>query len=134
MAGKQFVFVQALQLNRSKRDQELEQAKARSHAAKVVHRRAKDAERGAEQEAERSYQQRMKHLLGQHEGYYVAPETNRGSAFHQGGIYATGKAESGQTLDDFASSRAELFVEKKPIMSALGIIPTYLSLRKFPSH
>lgn len=41
MARTQFTFVQALPLGRSRREHELEQAKARSHAAKISHRRSK---------------------------------------------------------------------------------------------
>lgn len=44
MATTQFAFVQGLPLGRSKRELELEQAKARSHAAKISHRRFKVAE------------------------------------------------------------------------------------------
>jgi hypothetical protein len=42
MAQKQFVFLQALPLGKSKRDQELELAKARSHVAKLVHQRERE--------------------------------------------------------------------------------------------
>jgi hypothetical protein len=67
---KQFAFVQALPLSRSRRKHELEQAKARCHAARVVHKRAKDADQG--------YQQLIKHLLGPHRGALVPSQLNEG--------------------------------------------------------
>jgi hypothetical protein len=51
MPVNKFVFLQALPLGRSKREQELEQAKARSHAAKVVHRRAKETRGDGQEQA-----------------------------------------------------------------------------------
>lgn len=71
MVGGQFTFVQALPLSRSKRDQELEQAKARSHAAKISHRRTKD-ERGSQQSivtvAKKKHAETNDYLLRQHGG------------------------------------------------------------------
>lgn len=49
MTKQNFVFVQALPLGRPKKEQELEQAKARSHAAKIVHRRGKETARQHQQ-------------------------------------------------------------------------------------
>lgn len=50
MTASQFVFVQALPLGRTKREQELDRAKALSHAAKAVHRRGKDTRRDSQRQ------------------------------------------------------------------------------------
>src|ERR1700677_3185781 len=89
MTGKQFTFVQALPLGRSKREQELEQAIARSHAAKVVHKRAKDADRG--------YQQLMKYLLGPYGEDHVPPQAKAGLAIDLEDIFPDHVAENDET-------------------------------------
>ena len=42
MTRKDFIFLRGLALGRPKKEQEIEQARARSHAAKAVHRRLKE--------------------------------------------------------------------------------------------
>ena len=42
MTRKDFIFLQGFPVGRQKKEQEIEQARARSHAAKVVHRRTKE--------------------------------------------------------------------------------------------
>jgi hypothetical protein len=124
MTRKQFTFIRGLPL-RSKREQELEQAKARSHAARVVHKRAKDADQG--------YQQLMRYLLGPHGGDYVPPQANEGLAISSDNIFEDHVADNYETqpgATDQQLGRREIVVLPKPTQSALGLIPPYFSLRQ----
>jgi hypothetical protein len=78
MVESHFAFVQALPLGRSKREQELEQARARSHAAKISHRRTRDAEAGQQLVVAltKKHVERSHFLLKQPEGNPVVRKLN----------------------------------------------------------
>lgn len=137
MVGKQFAFVQALPLGRSKREQELEQAKARSHAAKVVHRRIRDAEQGYQQSVlaaakEREFETR-EYLLGKHGGTHTLREAIESFAATSADRFTNHLADNHQTQPEATSlslGSQEVVVQRWSTRSAPALIPPYLSLRQ----
>ena len=119
MMSRRYTFVQGLSLGKSKKEQELEQAKARSHAAKTAHRRAKDAEKG--------YQELVLALTTDHG--LIRARANEDLAI-DAEIERIDRPADSQNAKTPESRDMIVYQRSSRNASALGLIPSCLSLRQ----